>query len=89
MTVTDLQRSVAMTRTTKTRSASEPAGAIQVVPPEYAGRWVAWTRDGRRIVADGAPFKVCAAGASRADFAPEQVTFDKIPPARRRPPGRA
>ena len=78
-----------MTRTTKPRTASEPVGAIQVVPPEFAGRWVAWTRDGRRIVADGTTFKACEAGAARAGFAPDQVTFDKIPPARRRPPGPA
>jgi hypothetical protein len=78
-----------MPKTTRPQPAAERAGSAQVVPPQYAGRWVAWTRDGRRIVADGATLKACEAGAARAGYAPDQVTYDKIPPARRRPPGPA
>jgi hypothetical protein len=78
-----------MPKAVKSHPAAENTGSAQVVPPEYANRWIAWTRDGRRIVADGATFKACEASAARAGFAPDQVTFDKIPPARRRPPGPA
>jgi hypothetical protein len=78
-----------MPRTAGSHPAAEHMDSAQVVPPEYSGRWIAWTRDGRYIVADGATFKACEAGAARAGFASDQVAFDKIPPARRRPPGPA
>jgi hypothetical protein len=78
-----------MPRTARSHPEAGRAGAVQIVPPEYSGRWVAWTRDGCRIVASGATLKACEASVSRARFAPDQITFDRIPAARRRPPGPA
>jgi hypothetical protein len=45
---------------------------------EHAGRWVAWSDDGRRIVASGDDFEVVRAAARQAGF--ERAVCEWLPP---------
>ena len=58
---------------------AEREGDVQVVPREYAGKWVAWSSDGRRIVAVGESFDDCERAAVAAGFAANWVAIGKIP----------
>jgi hypothetical protein len=51
---------------------------------EYAGKWVAWSPDGLRIVAVGRTFAACERAAAAAGFGPGQVAIGRIPVHRRR-----
>jgi hypothetical protein len=50
-----------------------------VVPEEFAGKWIAWTSDGSRIVASGDSLKETVAGAQSAGAV--DPGFEWIPPA--------
>jgi hypothetical protein len=69
---------------------SKPVGAFpgrfQMIPLEYAGKWVAWSADGR-IVAVGETRAMCESAAIKAGFADNQVAFEKIPEGRQRRTG--
>jgi hypothetical protein len=45
----------------------------QTIPREYAGKWIAWSEDGLRIVAVGGSFDDCERLAVDAGFAPNRV----------------
>jgi hypothetical protein len=59
---------------------SEPkSNEVPVVPIEYAGKWIAWSKDGTRIVASGRTVQEvvdAAAAAGEAD-----PIFNKVPKA--------
>jgi len=55
----------------------------QTVPLGYAGKWVAWSADGQRIVASGRTFAACERAAAVAGFGPGMVAIDRIPVHRR------
>ena len=42
------------------------SSGVQVVPREYAGKWIAWSTDSRRIIAVGDGFQPCEQAAARA-----------------------
>ncbi len=63
----------------KPKAKEERAGGVQVVPRAYAGKWVAWSSDGRRIVAVGESFDACERAAVAAGFAANQVAIGRIP----------
>lgn len=50
-----------------------------VVSEEFAGKWVAWSSDGSRIVASGGSLKETVAAAKSAGEA--DPAFEWIPPA--------
>ena len=56
----------------------------QVVPREYAGKWIAWSADGRRIIAVGDSFETCEQATARAGFAADQVAIERVPETRHR-----
>ena len=58
-----------------------------VAPREYAGKWVAWSADGRRIVAVSGSFKACEQAAARAGLTADQVAIERVPPSRHRRTG--
>ena len=60
------------------------AGRPQTVSLEYAGKWVAWSPDGLRIVASGVSFATCERAAVAAGFAAEQVAIERVPQGRLR-----
>ncbi len=60
---------------------------VDVVPREYAGKWVAWSTDGRRIIAVGSSFKSCEQAAARAGFPSDRIAIDRIPVSRQRETG--
>ena len=49
----------------------------QVIPIEYAGRWVAWEPTGMRIVAVADSFEACEQAAAEAGY--PRVAVDRIP----------
>jgi hypothetical protein len=57
---------------------------VQVVPREYAGKWVAWSADGREIVAVADSFRSCEQAAVRAGFRADQLAIDRVPASRQR-----
>ncbi len=61
------------------KTKAERDGGVQVVPREYAGKWVAWSSDGRRIVAVGESFDDCGRAVVAAGFAADRVAIGKIP----------
>jgi hypothetical protein len=73
-----------MPETSPQTGPSRPDTAARVVPREYAGKWVAWSADGRRIVAVGKTFAACEREAAAAGFGPGEVAIDHIPVHRRR-----
>jgi hypothetical protein len=58
--------------------------APQVVPREYAGKWIGWSADGRRIIAVGSDFESCEQAAARAGFSADQVAIERVPETRQR-----
>lgn len=65
--------SVAMSRTSVDRRLGP------VVPRAYGGRWVAWTQDGKQIVAAGKTPEEVRAAARRAGVS--DVAYEWVPPA--------
>lgn len=65
--------SVAMARTRVARHVGP------VVPRTYGGKWVAWTRDGKRIVAAGGTPEEARAAARRAGVS--DIAYEWVPPA--------
>ena len=57
---------------------------VQPVPREYAGKWVAWSADGRRIVAVGDTAKACEQAAATAGHPANRVAIDRVPQSRQR-----
>ena len=60
------------------------AGKVQAIPRDYASRWVAWSADGRKIVAVADSFRACEQAAKRAGFRADQVAIDRVPASRQR-----
>ncbi len=60
------------------------AGKVQAIPRDYAGNWVAWSPDGRKIVAVADSFRACEQAAERAGFRADQVAIDRVPASRQR-----
>jgi hypothetical protein len=60
---------------------------VQVVPREYAGKWIAWSPDGRKILAVAETFAACEAAAARAGFPAGSVAIDRVPTGRQRVTG--
>jgi hypothetical protein len=50
----------------------------QIVPQEYGGKWIAWTKDARRIVAVGDTPEEAQAAAERAGV--RDATYQWAPP---------
>ena len=57
---------------------------VEIVPREYAGKWVAWSADGRRVVAVGDTYKACEQAAARAGHPANEVAIDRVPESRQR-----
>jgi len=57
---------------------------VQVVPREYAGKWIAWSADGRRIIAVDNSFASCEQAAIQAGFPPDQIAIERVPETRYR-----
>jgi hypothetical protein len=74
--------------TARTSRKDEPEGARrsrpQTVPREYAGRWIAWSADGRRIIAVEDDLESCEQAAAHAGFAADQVAIERVPETRDR-----
>jgi hypothetical protein len=60
---------------------------VQVVAREHAGKWIAWSEDGRRIVAVASSFRACEQAAASSGFAPSQVAIERVPETRGRVTG--
>ena len=56
-----------------------------VVRREYAGKWIAWSPDGLRIVAHGDSFEQCEQAAAAAGF--PAVAIEQVPESRWRQTG--
>jgi hypothetical protein len=65
-------------RLLESRSARADRAAHPVRPRELAGRWVAYSADGQRIVAAGETFTEVWEKARRETT--ERVSFEKLPP---------
>jgi hypothetical protein len=72
---------------TKPSGSRTGARRPQVVPLEHAGKWVAWSSDGLRIVASGVSFSTCERAAVAAGFAADQVAIERVPQGRLRATG--
>jgi len=59
-------------------------GRPQTIPRAYAGKWIAWSQDGMRIVAVGESFDDCEQAAVKAGFSPNHVGIDHVPVGRHR-----
>ena len=57
---------------------------VQVVPRGCAGKWVAWSADGRKIVAVAESYKACEQLAARIGLGADQVAIDRVPASRHR-----
>jgi hypothetical protein len=65
-------------------SANKKWDAVPVVPREYAGKWLAWSADGRRIVTVGESFEAVEQAAVEAGFPADQVAIERVPTSRQR-----
>ena len=63
---------------------SDPQCKVQRVSHEHAGKWIAWSEDGHRIVAVGSSFRACEKAAAHSGFAPDQVAIERVPETRER-----
>jgi len=68
---------------TKTSKPTAGTSRPQTVPLEYAGKWIAWSPDGMRIVAVGKTFETCERAAAAAGFKANEVAIERIPVHRR------
>jgi hypothetical protein len=62
--------------------ATDRGRKVQVVPRDYAGKWMAWSADGRKIVAVADSFRACEQAAERSSFRADQVAIDRVPASR-------
>jgi hypothetical protein len=71
---------------TKPQTPPEPVRRAEVprIPRAYAGKWVAWSADGRRIVAVGETFEACEEAAAHAGFPADQIAVERVPTDRQR-----
>jgi hypothetical protein len=69
----------------KTRSRAVPIP--QKIPLEYAGKWIAWSTDGLRIIAVASSFKACEAAAVQAGFPVGTAPIERVPKTRFRQTG--
>jgi hypothetical protein len=72
------------TKGSRDRGVAHRVSEGPVVPRDYAGKWVAWSADGRRIVAVSDSFKACEQAAARAGLGVDQVAIERVPPSRHR-----
>jgi hypothetical protein len=68
------------------RPTTRPARTPQTIPLEYAGKWIAWSTDGLRIVAVASSFKAVETAAVRAGFAIGTAPIERVPMTRDREP---
>ena len=68
----------------ETRPSRRHAGSRrpQTIPLEFAGRWIAWSPDGMKIVASGGSFEEAEQAAAAAGFA--EVAVERVPEGRQR-----
>ncbi len=59
----------------------------QTVPRAYAGQWIGWSADGRRIISVGESFEECEQAAIQAGFSADQVAIERVPETRERVSG--
>lgn len=52
---------------------------VQVVPRDYAGKWIARPEGGRRIIAVADSFESCEQAAIQASFPPDQTAIERVP----------
>jgi hypothetical protein len=64
--------------------AADRRKGVHVVPRAYAGKWVAWSDDGRKIVAVADSYKACEQAAARVGLGADQVAIERVPPSRQR-----
>jgi hypothetical protein len=57
---------------------------VQTVPLEYAGKWIAWSADGRRIVAVAGTYNACELAAATAGHSANEVAIERVPRSRQR-----
>jgi hypothetical protein len=57
---------------------------VPIVPRAYAGKWIAWSEDGRRIIAVGDRFDSCEQAATRAGFPADRIAIERVPETRYR-----
>jgi hypothetical protein len=60
---------------------------VPFVPREYAGKWVAWSEDGRRVIAVGDSFESCEQAAIKAGFPANRIAIERVPETRQRVSG--
>ena len=56
----------------------------QTITRDMAGKWIAWSEDGLRIVAVGDTFDDCERKAVEGGFAPNRVAIGRVPEGRER-----
>lgn len=54
----------------------------QTVPFTFAGQWIAWSPDGRKIIAVERTFAECEATAVRAGYKAWNVMIERVPETR-------
>lgn len=52
------------------------------IPLAYAGKWIAWSEDGLRILAVGDDFDACERAAVAAGHAPNRIAIGHVPGGR-------
>jgi hypothetical protein len=76
---------------TKGSSRRSPAVArsrpIPVIPREHAGKWVAWSADGRRVIAVSDSFAACQRLAAGTGLEEDQYAIERVPRSRQRSTG--
>jgi hypothetical protein len=68
----------------RSKMTADRARRVPLVPRDHAGKWVAWSADGRTIVAVADSFRACEQAAERAGFLGDQVAIDRVPASRHR-----
>ena len=71
-------------RSAKPKAKVGAPSTVQVVPRDYAGKWIAWSEDGRRIIAVGESFDSCEGAATRAGFPADRIAIERVPETRDR-----
>ncbi len=59
----------------------------QRVSREHAGKWIAWSEDGHRIVAVSDSFESCEQAAIHDGFLADQIAIERVPETRFRVTG--
>jgi hypothetical protein len=71
---------------TRSKSTTHTVKTPQVIPLAYAGKWIAWSTDGLRIVAVASSFKAAETATARAGFAIGTTAIERVPETRDREP---